>query len=189
MPVVNQNIYPLQTSYVRNLTLVKKEAEPKKEVDPVELWWYNMISINPDHWKTIFKKLARTDWKKILYDSKLSPFQKFEKLFEIKVDDLMKKNPQLLGSLWTWLENTFSEKNLKKVETWVRTGEKVSTTFANLLNVTRNQPNIQNQVNAEMNLQDLESQAFTQSQSFLDTYSTPIIFAGVGLVLYLILKK
>jgi hypothetical protein len=167
------------------MQLVEIPKAEIKNVDPVETFWLNLIEKDPDKWKNTFKRLAKTNWKRILYSKNLSPLQKFEKIFDVKASEIQSN---LLGA-WEWLENLFSEKNLNNVEKWVRTGEKVSQSLANAVNLLKNQPNISNQVQREIELKNLESQAFLQSQSFLDTYSTPIIFGAAALVLFLIMKK
>jgi hypothetical protein len=170
------------------------QPAPVKKVDPVSQWWYELISANPAHFKKQFAS-KKDDWfMPILYNTKLSPQQKFEKIFGIKISDIAKaatkSSTQLLGNIFDdisgWVSKTFSNENLKKLELSLRQGQNISKQISDALNMLRNKTDLTQQ---QMNLQDVQSKVVTSGTEFWNTYGLPIGIGGAFIVLLLLMKK
>jgi len=156
------------------------------------------VTTNNDFWKQIFlnsrngqkliERFASGDsawWKNILYSRALTPQQKLEYIFGIKLSELF-PGSQLLGDVFEWLNNLFSNQNLSNVELWLRQGQNTANQFANALNIVRNSPNNSNLSLEQQRMQDLLSRGVTTGYNFWQQWGWAV--AG-GLLLILVLKK
>lgn len=170
------------------------ETETTQET-PASVYWMNVITKDWNYWFKQFKKIARMNLNGIIYNTNLTLPQKLERIFGSKWQDLF-NNPTvkgLIGDLFSdigsWFNSTFSSSNLSQWEGQLRQGSTVTNNIANMLNYFRNQPNLEQQVQQQQNIQDVQSQIISKGTGFFETYKIPIFGAlALGLV-YMVGKK
>lgn len=153
-------------------------------LDAAKLWWLDLFSSNLKYFTKQFANKKPGWWKSILQNSKLSPQQKFEKIFGVKISQVA-KSEQLLGDLFSWIDDFFSKKNMKDAEQYLRQGEKVAGDIANMLSVLRKK---KYNVQEEMKLQDIKSDIIAKGSDIWDKYGI-FLFGGAAILIFMLAKK
>lgn len=161
-------------------------AKPMTTAQILQTWWLNTIAENPKEWQKRFKRLKTFNWVKVLQDKNLTSVQKFEKIFAVSLKDVAVSG---LGDIFSDIGNFFSQSNLNKLEEWIRQGQITFSNIGNAINVIKNQPSVQSQVQQQIAYQDLQTKFLTQGSAIWQTYSMPIAIAGGLLIVYLLAKK
>jgi hypothetical protein len=122
-------------------------------------------------------------WKTILYSKYLTPYQKFQEIFGVAADTL-KPAVQLLGDIFEWIGNLFSEKNLNEAEKFLN---KVYTQSQNVQSLIEQIKSGKIQSQYQQASQIMED--YSTVKSFWDEYKILVIAGAAGLLIYFLTKK
>lgn len=160
------------------------ESTAVNEADYWKNFWIDIFSKNPGIAKRLNSKPIEY-WLGILYSPRLTSVQKFEQILGVKVSAL--NSGKLLGDVFEWISNLFSNENLAKFEKGLRQGSDISSNFANALNVIRNK-SVANS-NDNMSVNDAISQGYFQAEDFYSKYGKLMLIGAAGLIAILLIKK
>jgi len=119
-------------------------------------------------------------WRPILANQKLTPSQKFKKIFGVDFLDIFFQNGQGLGNIFEDIGNWFNNGGAERLALQI---QNTSSSVAQALNILRNK---ENNINTQQNVQDFQTNAFLKTSDFLQNYGW-LVIGGLGLLL--ILKK
>lgn len=119
-----------------------------------------------------------------LYNPRLTPQQKFEKILGVRINEMLSGTGNsgggLLGDIFEWIGNLFSNQNLQNAESFIRRMQAQSQNIANMISAFRNNPGVNEQVNTQMQQQDYMIQKAFDVKSFIDKYGLYIIIGALG---------
>jgi len=123
-------------------------------------------------------------WVPIANNSRLTPSQKFKKIFGIDFLDIFEnKKISLLGNIFEDIGNWFNNGGAERLALQI---ENTSSSIAQALNILRNKQNTGINTNTQMQLQDIQTNAALTLSDIISQYGIWIIG---GLALLLFLKK
>jgi len=126
-------------------------------------------------------------WRNILNSHQLTPLQKFQYIFGIApAQNTPYVRSGLLGDIFSWFSNLFSQQNLNNAELFLRQGEAIANNIANGLNYVSNQPSPYDQAVQQQQSQTVTNTAVSTFRTFWDSWG-PFVIGG--LIIYLIVKK
>lgn len=120
-------------------------------------------------------------WKPIISNTRLTPSQKFKKIFGVDFLDIFAPNGLSgLGNIFEDIGNWFNQGGAERLALQI---QNTSSSIAKALNVLRNQ---QSNVETQQSMNDLTSNAYLKTTSFIQDYGIWIIG---GLAVLLLIKK
>lgn len=123
-------------------------------------------------------------WKPILSNTRLSPSQKFKKIFGIDFLDIFQSNGVSgLGNIFEDIGNWFNTGGAERLALQI---ENTSSSIAQALNILRNKQNQGFNTNTQMQIQDTVTNTALTVTDFISKYG---IFIIGGLAVLLLIKK
>ncbi len=156
---------PAQTYYI-NPRQVVTDKPAAKQADFTDYMVAYLLQSREG--KKIAERIAAKPfifWRQIIYDTRLSPIQKFEKIFGVKAGSYLTPT---LGDIFSdindWFKKTFSI-DFGQTENFMRRVSQQSQNIANAMNVFRNSPNYD--PSKETELYNKLTQTSFQAQDFI----------------------